>query len=414
MIGFDPCGVVMDAGRFCYRAPCQFQIGGPVEEIHWYWASEGAAVYLQPHAFPRMAGYRQFKITDGVGERFVQFPRHVSGVAPPGVEDISVDGTRDQFLGLSVFGPIIWSNLPNCRLPVAFFDNIINIDAKTAVDPSTAGIELNAVATVRESGLIVIDLASERIKEGAVVELSFSGEPDFGNVLAIIAVYKTNAEQAGVEISAQSFDHAMRLGPEDAVINLIDLTALMSPLGGKEFETVTIDDSSTTLAETAAIEIDEEDGGIVPPIEQATILIDGVESNFAEGGGGGGGGIEGGATCADAVLCTIGTDIITHHSEDNTDRWFKYLVMPGNVFHVKLVSFSAGFRRVQVRDGTCTSSLFVIALEPSDGAGFCFTFTTDPSSDPDFALYLLDRGSNNNDPDPAHDVTFSVGFGPCP
>lgn len=352
----------MDAGRFCYRAPCQFQIGGPVGEIHWYWASEEAAVYLEPHAFPRMAGFRQFKITEGVGERFVQFPRHVSGVAPPGVEEISVDGTREQFLGLSVYGPIIWGDLPNCRFPVVFNDNIVNIDADVALAPITAGIELDAVPTIRESGLVVIELPAERMVETACIELGFSGVPGEGGVLLLDASTSTAVESAGLDIDAETFDDEAPVDPDDEESIVFDLAAETVPNfppAVKVSAELLIEGEARKAGERAEVDIYASDSGIPPDEENSRILISEQTSNILPGGsgsgGGGGGEEETGPSCSEAIHMEMGVEYTFDDPDFSPQHWFQFWDNGDLTYTIAYRTNSGDNRNVVAIHGVCSA-----------------------------------------------------------
>lgn len=269
----------MDATRFCYKAPCQFTVGGPLVDIHWYWADEEASVYLLPHAFPAMVGFRQFKITEGVGERWEKWPRHASVFGPPGVEDIAVDGTPEQFRGQGVFGPIIWAELPNCKFPIVFDDNIVNIDAEVASDPITAGIDLDAVATFRESGLVLIELPAERMVETACFDLLFTGLPGEAAVLLLEASTKTAGESAGIGIDAETVDSGTPFGSDGKERAGIDLAAVMTPSfpPAENFKSeLRIDAKDKTDADSAEVDVDfyESTSGVPPSIDAVEIWIE--------------------------------------------------------------------------------------------------------------------------------------------
>lgn len=346
----------MDAGRFCYKAPCQFLVGGPVAEIHWYWATEEAAVYLQPHAFPRMAGYRQFKITDRVGERFVQFPRHVSGVAPPGVEEITPDGTPQQFLGEGVFGPIIWGNLPNCRLPVAFLDNDINIDAAITFRKIIDGITFDAAHTFAESATISFDAPDE--EETAADDLVFSvtGEPGEKAVLHFDANIKTNAQTAAVEIDTiNTFINPPALPTWFEVVTLqlfLDSKSTSPPAGESSAE-VWLDDEKSWLEQEQITDVDFQgiDDGYPPGEHKTVILIGAGEEPAGSGSGSGSTGGPGGA-CEDAQNMDNGVEY-TQNAFGHADQWFKFWLPAGWTADIAYRTNSGADRSISWYHGSC-------------------------------------------------------------
>jgi hypothetical protein len=89
-----------------------------VQRIRYYYAPEGAAVYLEPNVFFPIEQTLQFLPTDGVGELTTEARVNYSGASPAGVDGEDAHGTLEDFQGLTPYtGPVPIESVPDCRVP---------------------------------------------------------------------------------------------------------------------------------------------------------------------------------------------------------------------------------------------------------------------------------------------------------
>lgn len=116
--------MIFGVSRHQYEAPARFKVGGPVQRIRYFFAPEGAQVYLEPNVFFPLEQTLQYTPTEGVGELCTEKRNHDKRKKPAGVEGDMVHGTADDFLGLTPYnGPVPIADVPNCRVPkmIRFF-----------------------------------------------------------------------------------------------------------------------------------------------------------------------------------------------------------------------------------------------------------------------------------------------------
>lgn len=357
----------MDATRFCYKAPCRFTAGGPLVDIHWYWADDGASRYLLPHAFPAMTGYRQFKFNDtNVGEMWEAWPRHASVFGPTGVLGSDVDGTPAQFLGQGVFGPIAMADLPACLLPILYEVEIdIGGDSRVALfedqtlllsieeSPERATIEVSA-------GNPFMDVMEQCILLGADNFFEFE-------IIALSASTTSAVESACVKISAESTNDdppTMLAKVETAVIDLSEQTTPILPIKGAGDAVVLLSGNMSSDDGDATIDIETSDTDDPTAVDDVEIDIGLGDDHLSDGDVGGGGG---GVDCDHAVEMTHGTEY-TADVASGTEQWW-WMSEPAFTFvHVKRLSSSGGSGEIDVYTGSDCGSKTSIATLSTDGA----------------------------------------------
>lgn len=347
----------MDFTRFTYKAPCRFTVGGPLVDIHWYWADPEASVYLLPHAFPAMTGFRQFKFSDGVGEMWERWPRKASKFGPAFVEGTAVDGTPADFLGQRVFGPILWSQLPPCLGPVQFFDNTIAIEGNSRV-PFVPTLLIDAKSSARQFASIRLDgIGEPRLKETACIGFMAEGDPFQKGVLQFGASIKLPSESAKVAFLAETSKTSppsLPPGFEAAVVNLDAATGPKFPPAAKTPLELWVEAMNVGAEEDALIAIHCPDLVDLPGPERVEVLIYGEGFPFGSGSGSGSGPPGGpGDACEDGLVMDNGVTYTVDVPPGHPDQWFKILIPVGWTADCAYLTNSGPDRSISWFHGAC-------------------------------------------------------------
>lgn len=366
----------MDATRYCYKAPCRFTVGGPLVDIHWYWADEEASRFLLPHAFPAMTGYRQFKFNDdNIGEMWEAWPRHASVNGPAGVEGTDVDGTPAQFLGRAVYGPVAMGDLPACLLPLVFeqeielslatpppVEHLLEFDCTGDVDAETGTIvfgEETSLATLMEQTILIgaEDSVSLQAIELGVKDTS---EPE----TAVIGM---------VDESGNGDPPVVPTNLQTATIDLGEETEPANSPAGKESVTIVFDGETADAADSPVVVIEVEDNPTPKTPQEAVVVFDGEDftlgsgsGSFGSGSGSGSGssgsGSDGGGPggeCSSAMMMENGVDYTFDVPFDGPYQWFKFFLPAGWTADIAYKTNSGVDRNVVWYWGMCTDLTFI-------------------------------------------------------
>jgi hypothetical protein len=83
-VPFDPCGQVMDVGRFCYSTEAQFFRDDPrTATIRWYRAADDAEFFPTAHKWGQLSWYTEPWAATGVGEVYGAKRVWSNGFTPP-------------------------------------------------------------------------------------------------------------------------------------------------------------------------------------------------------------------------------------------------------------------------------------------------------------------------------------------